>query len=258
MIKENFIEANKIEFIRLIDYEYFDKNKKNTSKTKREHDYNLKFQSIQQEKNETLRDYYKRTIELFKKLDDKNVSIVESLSILKSFFLKNIITYYIKNILDEKLQAEVYVKHDESTKIRNLYEVCTFAKKILKIQKRQKKYQIKKIEKKRNEKLALLNKKFMIIKVENYTSTATIQILQSHMITLKYVIEIIFFNQRFTNSRRNRNNDRIQNVINMIDSAANSLIRHQQEFFSQNFRFEQKHNQSSHSVSIVNIYQSRK
>ena len=119
-------------------------------------------------------------------------------------------------------------------------------------------YQIKKIEKKRNEKLALLDKKFMIIKVENYISTATIQIFQSHMITLKYAIEIIFFNQRFTNSRRNRSNDRIQNVINMIDFAANSLIRHQQEFFSQNFRFEQKHNQFSHSVSIVNTYQSRK
>ena len=149
MIKKNFIEANKIELIRFIDYEYFDKNKKNTNKTKREHDYNLKFQSIQQKKNKTLRNYYKRTIELFKKFDDKNVSIVESLNILKFFFLKNIITYYIKNILDEKLQAEIYVKHDENTKIRNLYEVCTFAKKILKIQKCQKNIKSKKL--KRNE-----------------------------------------------------------------------------------------------------------
>ena len=258
MIKKNFTETNKIEFIRLIDYEYFDKNKKNTSKTKREHDYNLKFQSIQQKKNETLRDYYKRTIELFKKLDDKNVSIVESLNILKFFFFKNIITYYIKSILDEKLQAEVYVKHDENTKLRNLYEVCTFAEEIFKTQKRQKKYQIKKIEKKRNEKLTFFDKKFMIIKIENYISIATIQTFQSHMITLKYAIEIIFFNQRFTNSRRNQNNDRIQNVINMIDSAANSLIRHQQKNFSQNFRFEQKYSQFSHFVSIVNTYQSKK
>ena len=81
MIKKNLIEIDKVELIRLIDYEYFDKNKKNTIKTKREHDYNLKFQSIQQKKNETLKDYYKRTIELFKKFDDKNVSIVKSLNI---------------------------------------------------------------------------------------------------------------------------------------------------------------------------------
>ena len=140
MIKKNFIAIDKIEFIRFIEYEYFDKNKENTTKTEREHDYNLKFQSIQQEKNEILRDYYKRTAELFKKLDDKNVSIVKSLSILKFFFLKNTIAYYIKNIRDEKLQTKVYVKHDENIEIRNLYEVCTFAKEILRIQKRQKKY----------------------------------------------------------------------------------------------------------------------
>ena len=256
VIKKNLIEIDKIELIRLIDYEYFDKNKKNTTKIEREHDYNLKFQSIQQEKNETLKNYYKRTIELFKKLDDKNVSIVESLSILKSSFFKNIIAYYIKDIRDEKLQAEVYVKHDESIEIRSLYEICTFAKKILKTQKRQKKYQIKKIEKKRHDKLAFLDKKFMIIKVENFNSNTSIQILQSQMILLKYAIDFIFSHNRFTNFRRIRSNDRIQNVIN--DFAANSLIRHQQKFFSQNFRFEQEHDQISYLASIVIIHQSKK
>ena len=80
----------------------------------------------------------------------------------------------------------------------------------------------------------------MIIKVENYNSNTSIQILQFQMITLRYVIEFIFSNNRFSNFRRIRNNDRIQNVIN--DFATNSMIRHQQKFFSQNFRFEQKHN----------------
>ena len=255
VIKKNFIATDKIEFIRFIEYEYLDKNKENTTKTKREHDYNLKFQSIQQEKNEILKNYYKRTVELFKKLDDKNVSIVKSLSILKFFFLKNIIAYYIKNIRDEKLQTEIYVKHDESIEIRNFYEICTFAKEILRIQKRQKKYQIKKIEKKRNEKLTFFDKKLMIIKIENFNSNTSIQILQFQMITLSYVIEFIFSNNRFSNFRRIRNNDRIQNVIN--DFATNSMIRHQQKFFSQNSRFEQEHNQFSFSVSITNTYQSR-
>ena len=177
VVKKSFIEIDKVEFIRLIDYEYFDKNKKNITKAKRKHDYNLKFQSIQQKKNETLRNYYKRTIELFKKLDDKNVSTVESLSILEFFFFKNIIAYYIKNIRDEKLQTKIYVKHDENIENRNLYEVCTFAKEILRTQKRQKEYQIKKIEKKRNEKLTFLDKKLMIIKIENFNSNTSIQIL---------------------------------------------------------------------------------
>ena len=143
---------------------------------------------------------------------------------MKFFFLKNIIAYYIKDIRNEKLQTEIYVKHDENIEIRNLYEICTFAEKIFKTQKRQKKYQIKKIEKKRHDKLTLLDKKLMIIKVENFNSNISIQILQSQMISLKYVIEFIFSNNRFTNFRRIRNNDRIQNVIN--DFATNSLIRH--------------------------------
>ena len=154
------------------------------------------------------------------------------------------------------MQTKIYVKHDENIEIRNFYEVCTFAKEIFRIQKRQKKYQIKKVEKKRNEKLTFFDKKFMIIKVENFNSNTSIQILQSQMIILKYVIEFIFSTNRFTNSRRIRNNDRIQNVIN--DFATNSLIRYQQKNFSQNFRFEQKHNQFSFFVSIVNTYQSRK
>ena len=254
--KKNFIATDKIEFIRLIEYEYPDKNKENTTKTEREHDYNLKLQSIQQEKNETLRNYYKRTTELFKKLDDKDVPTVKSLNILKFSFLKNTIAYYIKNIRDEKLQTEVYVKHDESTEIRSLYGVCTSAEEILRTQKRQKKYQTKKAEKKRNEKLILLDKKLMTIKAGNFNSNTSIQVLQSQMTTLSYVIEFIFPNNRSSNSRRIRNSDRIQNVTN--DSAANSMIRHQQKFFSQDSRFEQEHSQLSPFASITNTYQSRK
>ena len=69
----------------------------------------------------------------------------------------------------------------------------------------------------------------MIIKIENFNSNTSIQTLQSQMISLRYVIDFIFSNNRFTNFRRIRSNDRIQNVIN--DFAANFLIRHQQEFF---------------------------
>ena len=76
------------------------------------------------------------------------------------------------------MQTKIYVKHDENIEIRNFYEICTFAEKILRIQKRQKKHQIKKIEKKRNEKLTFLDKKFMIIKIENFNSNTSIQILQ--------------------------------------------------------------------------------
>ena len=88
--------------------------------------------------------------------------------------------------------------------------------------------------------MTFLDKKLMIIKIENFNSNTSIQTLQSQMITLRYAIEFIFSNNRFSNSRRIRSNDRIQNVIN--DFAANSMIRHQQKFFSQNSRFEQEHN----------------
>ena len=82
----------------------------------------------------------------------------------------------------------------------------------------------KRLKKKRNEKLTFFDKKFIIIKIENYNLNTSIQILQSQMITLKYVIEFIFSNNRFTNFKRIRNNDRIQNVINNF--VTNSLIRH--------------------------------
>lgn len=196
-----------------------------------------------------LRKYYERFNKIFTENDDQNYTIdnvlIDDERILFVIFIKQ----FINDIRNLKFRQRIYAKYIENlfSNIKNLIEICIFAKKKFNVMQFEKRLKFKILKNKKNERFKILKLYFEQLNSINYSIKAkTTKIVQNVLIDRKFFIDVMYNNNRRSQrqSIKISNNERIQNV-NSIDYTmffTSNISKFQQysKYSFQNFRNQQQ------------------
>ena len=248
--RENVIEKNKKTFKQMICAKYFVKKKSIFIDDERID----RIMNTIQRTNETLRKYYERFSKIFVESDDQNYVendiLTDDERMLLIFFIKQ----FINDIRNLKLRQRKYVKYTENmiAKMKNLFEICVLAKKMLNVMQFEKRLKFQTQKTIKNERFRVLE--FYLEQLNSFdyhVKTKAIRIVQNVLIDKNFFIDVMYNNNRRfqRQSVRISNNERIQNV-NSIEytrflTSNTSELQQYSEYSSQNSR-----NQSQTSISF--------
>ena len=205
-----------------------------------------------QRTNEILRKYYERFSKIFVESDDQNYVENDILTDDERMLLIFLIKQFINDIRNLKLRQRVYAKYIEDmiAKMKNLFEICVLAKKMLNVMQFEKRLEFQTQKAIKNERFRILE--FYLEQLNSFdyhVKTKAIRIVQSVLIDKDFSIDVMYNNNRRSQrqSVRISSNERIQNVssIEYTRFLISNISKLQQysEYFSQNSR-----NQSQTSI----------
>ena len=246
--KKNVIEEDKKTFKQMICAKYFVKKKFIFIDDERID----RIMNTIQRTNEILRKYYERFSKIFVESDDQNYVENDILTDDERMLLIFLIKQFINDIRNLKLRQRVYAKYIEDmiAKMKNLFEICVLAKKMLNVMQFEKRLEFQTQKAIKNERFRILE--FYLEQLNSFdyhVKTKAIRIVQSVLIDKDFSIDVMYNNNRRSQrqSVRISSNERIQNVssIEYTRFLISNISKLQQysEYFSQNSR-----NQSQTSI----------